>query len=433
MYRKDVNEQSPLRILDKSLHGGLGKGNLGVVMARAGVGKTTFLVQVGLDDAMRERPVLHITHKQTLEHLQGWYDALFEDLEKLVHLEDPQNARAVMSKNRTIQALSGQPLTPEHLEGVLSMYSKAGFKPEVIIIDGYDWELNAKNCGAHIASFKAAAKKADAELWMSAQTHREDTSGHPSTITAPCADHDDLIDVAIFLEPKDNHVAVRLLKDHGDSSPSDINLELYPDTMRLVSENDDGGALPLPASAYKLLSGGAPGAESAFGIAAEKWGVHETNFSFAGRKMERQVAVTELNESELHQGEVSMAYVESHLHRKFPKTDTFKKTLQTIWHQVATAGEVFVVGLIQDDNTVKGGTGWAAELAKHFHKPLFVFDQERRAWHTWADDAWKEVDVPKIGRKRFCGTGTRFLSDAGTAAIEALFKNSFGPAPTPKD
>ena len=40
MYRKDVNAQSPLRILEQSIHGGLGKGNLGVVVApapRAGI------------------------------------------------------------------------------------------------------------------------------------------------------------------------------------------------------------------------------------------------------------------------------------------------------------------------------------------------------------------------------------------------------------
>ena len=60
-----------------------------------------------------------------------------------------------------------------------------------------------------------------------------------------------------------------------------------------------------------------------------------------------------------------------------PKTAIFQKILQTIWHQVATAGEVFVVGRLQEDDTVKGGTGWAVELARHFKKPLFVFDQEK--------------------------------------------------------
>ena len=37
MYRKDVNERSPMRVFEKSIHGGLGKGNVGVVAARAGL------------------------------------------------------------------------------------------------------------------------------------------------------------------------------------------------------------------------------------------------------------------------------------------------------------------------------------------------------------------------------------------------------------
>ena len=69
MYTKEVNEQSPLRILEKSIHGGLGKGNLGVVMARAGVGKTACLVQIALDDLLRGRDVLHVALGQTVEHV----------------------------------------------------------------------------------------------------------------------------------------------------------------------------------------------------------------------------------------------------------------------------------------------------------------------------------------------------------------------------
>ena len=37
MYQRDVNRRSPLRVFERSIHGGLGPGNLGVVMSRAGV------------------------------------------------------------------------------------------------------------------------------------------------------------------------------------------------------------------------------------------------------------------------------------------------------------------------------------------------------------------------------------------------------------
>src|SRR5215813_14939012 len=106
MYAKDVNEHSPLRILERSIHGGLGKGNLGVVMARAGVGKTACLVQIGLDDLMRGRDVLHVALGQSLEHVQSWYDALFDDLAARTHLEDREGVRAQVTRRRIIKAYS---------------------------------------------------------------------------------------------------------------------------------------------------------------------------------------------------------------------------------------------------------------------------------------------------------------------------------------
>ena len=54
--RSSLNERSPLRLLEKGLHGGLGKGNIGVVLAGPGVGKTAFLVGVALDEPDARRP-----------------------------------------------------------------------------------------------------------------------------------------------------------------------------------------------------------------------------------------------------------------------------------------------------------------------------------------------------------------------------------------
>jgi hypothetical protein len=163
-----------------------------------------------------------------------------------------------------------------------------------------------------------------------------------------------------------------------------------------------------------------------FGACAEKWGLKELNFTFDGRKPERQRNMVMLSEEDLAQGAVSEVYLEAHMHRSYPKTELFRKTLQTFWHQVKTASEVFVIGVIQDDKTVKGGTGWAAELGRHWNKTVYVFDQERKGWFVWQDSDWKAKADPRITSRRFCGTGTRFLSDDGKGAIEALYLRSFG-------
>jgi hypothetical protein len=137
----------------------------------------------------------------------------------------------------------------------------------------------------------------------------------------------------------------------------------------------------------------------------------------------------ELSDEELERGGVSETYIKAQLRRSFPNTEMFQRLLKSIWHQVATAGEVFVLGEIQQDETVKGGTGWGAELARHFHKPLYVFDQNKDSWHEWTGSIWKQVEAPRIRKTRFAGTGTRFISDSGQKAVTELFERSFGPSP----
>ena len=84
-----------------------------------------------------------------------------------------------------------------------------------------------------------------------------------------------------------------------------------------------------------------------------------------------------------------------------------------------------MIGLIQSDGTVVGGTGWAVELARMWRKNLWVYDQEQAAWFRWINDAWAP-GVPMIEAARFCGTGTPNISDGGRQAIEELFERSFG-------
>jgi len=174
-----------------------------------------------------------------------------------------------------------------------------------------------------------------------------------------------------------------------------------------------------------LFSGAASGAESEFGMAAERRGIEEVNFTFAGHNDARQRGIRVLTSEELEQGDVSLAYVSKLMHRKYRDTVLFKKVLQSIWHQVNNGQEIYVVGKILEDDTVKGGTGWGAEFAKICNKPLYVFDQDRDGWFEWSGDHWDENTGPVITHLHFTGTGTRFIEDNGRAAIEELFARSF--------
>ena len=174
-----------------------------------------------------------------------------------------------------------------------------------------------------------------------------------------------------------------------------------------------------------LFSGAANGAEAAFGAAAERHGIAEVNFSFEGHNDARTRGIRVLTPPELKQGDVSLTYVSRLMHREFRDTRLFRGVLQSIWHQVNNGLEVYVVGRILDDATVKGGTGWGAEFAKLCNKPLYVFDQDTSAWQRWDGDAWVETSPPVITQPRFTGTGTRFLTEAGSQAVDGLFERSF--------
>ncbi|WP_022662068.1 hypothetical protein [Paucidesulfovibrio longus] len=174
-----------------------------------------------------------------------------------------------------------------------------------------------------------------------------------------------------------------------------------------------------------LYSGGAQGAEAEFGRMAEKYGVEEVNFTFEGHKIEHTRGLRVLTQEELVRKDVSLSYVSKLLNRKFTNATLMRKVLQTIMYQVEAGHEIFVIGTVQDDGTVKGGTGWGAEYAKICNKPLFVFSQAKNAWFAWKEEKWVEVADPVISHAHFSGMGTRFLEENGKKAIADLFARSF--------
>src|SRR5258705_6406158 len=112
-----------------------------------------------------------------------------------------------------------------------------------------------------------------------------------------------------------------------------------------------------------LFSGGAQGAEWAFGASAERHGIEEVNFSFDGHKPARTRGLRVLNHEDLAAGEVSLAYVSRLMNRRYPDTPTFRKILQSILYQINNGQEIYVIVAIQPHNTVSGVTDLGARFA----------------------------------------------------------------------
>ncbi|GLI35513.1 hypothetical protein [Desulforhabdus amnigena] len=184
-------------------------------------------------------------------------------------------------------------------------------------------------------------------------------------------------------------------------------------------------------SKVTLYSGGLKGAEAEFGANAEAWGIREVNFTFVGHEMDRVKSVKFLTEEELQKGDISMEIVYKRMGRTYTTVEKIRRVMQSIFHMVNNGYQVFAVGWIKDNDTVKGGTGWGVELAKFFNRPVSVYDQDKKQWFSWENNQWVP-DTPVVSHDTFAGTGTRYLTDDGRQAIRDLFERSFGAADNPQ-
>jgi hypothetical protein len=233
VHRKDLNDRSPLRVFEKSIHGGLGRGNIGVVVARHGTGKSAFLVGVALDDLMRGKNVLHVSIGTSLNRVREYYDEIFFDLARTSRLEDVDAVKREMERHRHIHAYLGSSFSIAKLRDEVTLLREfVRFEPAAVVVDGWDFDRASL---ADLKELHAMAREFQAELWMSAVTHR-DSVRNGRGIPEPVAHLESELDVIVSLAHDGKNVHVSLLKDHENPKPSDARLALDPVTMLLIQE-----------------------------------------------------------------------------------------------------------------------------------------------------------------------------------------------------
>jgi hypothetical protein len=233
MYSKELSERNPLRLFEYSIHGGLGPGNIGVVVARHGIGKSAFLVGIAIDDAIRGRRVLHVSLDKTVDHMREFYDEIFMDLAHSAGLEDLATARLDMERHRMIHTYTGGTFTIDKLRhSIQFLKDVAHFEPACLILEGFAFEQAAI---ADVEALRQLAAEFNVELWMSALTHRgvaADALGIPEHLAklAPA--------IAVIVQMADDNGSVKLslLKDHDNPNVAKLTLALDPSTMLLVKK-----------------------------------------------------------------------------------------------------------------------------------------------------------------------------------------------------
>ncbi len=227
MNRKFVNARSPMRLLERGLHGGLGAGNLGIVLAGHGAGKTSFLVCVALDELLQGRHVLHISLGDGVAHVRAHYDTLFDDLAASAHLDALAATRAEIDRLRSIRAYPAAAFCTAKLREALKIEAEAGVRPAVVIVEGFDLENASRD---EVGEMKALAEELSAELWLSVTCASDRVDALPASLQR--VQH--LVGVILALEPAEGAVRLRALKDHDNPDAAALHVSLDPRTLLLV-------------------------------------------------------------------------------------------------------------------------------------------------------------------------------------------------------
>lgn len=233
MVKQELIQRSPVRVFEKSIHGGLKAGEIGVIASKKGVGKTSVLVQIALDKLLQGKKVIHVSFSQHTDYVIAWYEDIFTEMAKKKNLEHALDVKNDLVKNRVLMNFNQDGVTSEQiLRSLRAMIIDGGFRADSLIIDGYDFTRATKE---RIAAVKEFAKELNLEIWYSCNVALEDSMGTKAGIPQILRDYADIIDIIVVLEPKQDFVQFSVVKDRTVLNPTHLDLKLDPKTL-LIAE-----------------------------------------------------------------------------------------------------------------------------------------------------------------------------------------------------
>ncbi len=223
MVKQDLIERSPVRNFEKSLGGGVRPGEIGVITSRKGLGKTSILVQIGIDRLLQGSGVVHVSFNQQASHVLTWYEDIFNELAKKKNLDKAEEVKNDLIGKRVVLNFNQDTVSTAQVVRTLKALIDGGIKCDAIIIDGFDFsKANADS----LRDMKNFAKEVNAFLWYSANIENAE-KGLPKDLAPFNSD----IDLALYLEAKPDAIQIKVLKEH---TKGEYTTELKLDVKTLL-------------------------------------------------------------------------------------------------------------------------------------------------------------------------------------------------------
>jgi len=191
--RKEFRQTIPtgVDVIDTLTGGGLGKGEIGVILTPSGVGKTTLLTKIANTAYEQEKNVAQVIFEDTQDQIKRKHYAIWsgiplskmddEDENIIVRKKAHEKAESLKGKGRLIIKRFSQENTniKDIRNWMLSQEKKYGFKFDLLVLDYLDCLESHKSSPdrnetelAIIKGFEALASDLDIPAWTAIQANR---------------------------------------------------------------------------------------------------------------------------------------------------------------------------------------------------------------------------------------------------------------------
>ena len=223
MLKNDLVLKNPLQFIREDAGHILVDGQFGAILAGAGVGKTSFLVQLALDSLLSGKNVLHICLDQPIKKVCLWYEEVLHLVSEQYHLANTNKLWETILPHRFIMTFKLGEFGAERLEERLNDLIEQGiFFPQMVLIDDLTFDKTTRGT---ITKLSSMAREQGFPVWLTVKTQGRGREGRPDEIPPFIDEFSDLFEVIIRLDSEGPEVRVHLVKGHKEDKAPMLMLD----------------------------------------------------------------------------------------------------------------------------------------------------------------------------------------------------------------
>lgn len=163
MEKNELIECSPARCF-QSITSPLKPGEFGLITAKKGLGKTSILVQFGIDFLLQDKELVHVSFDQQSSNVISWYSSVISEIIKRKNISNPAELTESIFKNRTILNFNQENFSLPKVANTIKALNENGMKIQAMVIDGLDLEKTSQKDLQTLAEY---SKTAGIVIWFS--------------------------------------------------------------------------------------------------------------------------------------------------------------------------------------------------------------------------------------------------------------------------